>query len=181
MRYSLLVCFVIGALQAAEPKKITYVDHVLPLLKDKCISCHNVDKKRGGLILNNYLKVMEGGSSGKAVQPGDPSNSLLFKLVTHQAEPHMPPRSPKLPQKTLDLFEKWIEGGALENASSKAVVTKPKVDITLPSVVRGKPTGPPPMPSSDLRLEPVVVAPRTTAVTAIASSPWAPLIASAGQ
>ncbi len=42
---SLCLC---GSLFGAEPKapaKITYDEHVLPLLRDKCLSCHNADKK----------------------------------------------------------------------------------------------------------------------------------------
>ena len=79
---SLCLC---GSISSAQPakKRITYDEHILPLLKDKCVSCHNQDKKRAGLILNNYTKVMEGGSSGAAVKPGDPDNSLLFKVVAH--------------------------------------------------------------------------------------------------
>src|SRR5207245_3784602 len=95
--------------------------------------------------------------------------------------PHMPPKSAILPKENLDTIRKWIEGGTLENAGSKAVaVNKPKVDIALTSVVKGKPEGPPPMPK-DLSLEPVVRTSRTNAVTALASSPWAPLVAVASQ
>jgi hypothetical protein len=94
----------------------------------------------------------------------------------------MPPKSPKLPARDLDLIRAWIAGGAPENAGSKAVVPdKPKVDFTLPAVVKGKPAGPPPMPPATLSLEPVVRAARDTAVTALAGSPWAPLVAVGGQ
>src|SRR4029077_16555508 len=41
--------------------------------------------------------------------------------------------------------------------------------------------GPPPMPIKALPLEPVVKTAKANAITAIASSPWAPLIAVAGQ
>jgi hypothetical protein len=174
-----------SALSAAEPKKaapVTYDQHVLPLLKDKCIGCHNQDKKRGGLTLNNYLKLMEGGSSGACVKPGDPDNSLLFRLASHSQEPVMPPRSAKLPAESLELIRKWIAAGAPESAGSKVhVAPKSKVDFTLAKVVKGRPAGPPPMPPATLRLEPVVRAARGTAVTALAASPWAPLVAVGGQ
>src|SRR5262245_58634444 len=162
--------------------RITYDQHVLPVLKDKCVGCHNQDKKRGGLVLSNYTRLMEGGSSGAAVKPGDPDNSLLYKVVAHAQEPYMPPSSAKLPQASLDLISKWIAGGAPENAGSKVVVASaPKVDFTLPAAVKGKPAGPPPMPPRGLRLEPVVRAERDTAITALAASPWAPLVAVGGQ
>jgi hypothetical protein len=165
-----------------KPAKITYDEHVLPILKDKCVGCHNQDKKRGGLVLNNYTRLMEGGSSGASIKAGDPDNSLLYKAVAHIAEPFMPPKSPKLPGDNLDLIRKWIAGGAPENSGSKVVVPeKPKIDFTLPSVVKGKPAGPPPMPPATLRLDPVVRAARDTAITSLASSPWAPLVAVGGQ
>jgi hypothetical protein len=162
--------------------KITSEQHVLPVLKDKCVSCHNQDRKKGGLILNNYTKLMEGGSSGVAVKPGDPDNSRLYKAVAHTQEPYMPHSAPKLPQDRLELIRKWIAGGAPENAGSKVVMAdKPKVDLALPVAVKGKPAGPPPMPPNTLRLEPIVRAARDTAITALAASPWAPLVAVGGQ
>jgi hypothetical protein len=178
---SLCLC---GEILAADPKKapkVTYDEHVLPLLKDKCISCHNPDKKSGGLILNNYAKVMSGSSSGGIVKPGDPAGSPLFKVIAHQEEPFMPPKSPTLPKEFLDVVEKWIAGGALENSGSKPVAVKPKVDIGLTSVVRGKPPGPPAMPPKTLSLQPVVRTSKANAVTALASNPWSPLVAVGGQ
>jgi hypothetical protein len=180
------LCVLRGESSAADPTKkpakITYDEHVLPILKDKCVGCHNQDKKRAGLVLNNFTKVMEGGSSGAAVKPGDPDNSLLFKAMSHTSEPFMPPKSPRLPKDSLDIIQKWIAGGAPENAGSKVIVPdRPKVDFTLPSVAKGKPAGSPPMPPASMRLEPVVKAARDTAVTSLASSPWAPLVAVGGQ
>ncbi|HKB40452.1 MAG TPA: c-type cytochrome domain-containing protein [Gemmataceae bacterium] len=189
MKYRLFPIALIALLpavgSAADPKKppkVTYDEHVLPILRDKCIGCHNQDKKRGGLILSNYTAVMQGGSSGAAVKPGDTENSLLFKAVSHKAEPFMPPNSPRIPDDKLAVIEKWIAGGALENSGSKAIVTgKPKTDIGLTSVIRGKPEGPPPMPPATLQLEPVVRTKEANALTALASNPWSPLVAVGGQ
>ncbi len=161
--------------------KITYDEHVLPLLKEKCVACHNPDKKRGGVVLNNYTKVMEGGGGGVLVKPGDPDNSPLFQVMAHKREPFMPPSSPQLPDESVKLLRQWIADGALENSGSKAVATGPKIDVSLPGVVRGKPDGPPPMPTKALNLEPVVRTARADAVTALACSPWAPLAAVGGQ
>jgi hypothetical protein len=170
------------AADAKKPAKITYDEHVLPLLRDKCIGCHNPDKSRGGLVLSNFQKLMQGSSSGVVVKPGDPEGSPLFRVVSHKEEPFMPPKSPMLPQESLDLIQKWIAGGALENAGSRsAVVARPKVDLGLPAAVRGKPAGPPPMPPRTLSLQPVVQTARANAVTALACSPWAPLVAVGGQ
>ncbi len=172
------------AVRADAPKasaKITYDDNVLPLLKEKCVGCHNQDKKRGGVVLNNFTKVMEGGSSGVIVKPGDPDNSPLLLSMAHKREPFMPPSSPVLPNETVALVRQWIADGALENSGSKALAAGPKVNVGLPGVVRGKPAGPPPMPAKALSLEPIVHTARADAVTALACSPWAPLCAVGGQ
>jgi WD40 repeat protein len=166
---------------AVDPaKKLTYDEHVLPILRDKCLSCHNQDKKSGGLVLNTYTSLMEGGGAGSAIEPGNPDESYLLKLVEHRMQPSMPPKSPKLPAEQLATLRQWIAAGALENAGSKAkIANKPKYDIALKSVNKGKPDVPP-MPGK-LGLEPVVVTPRATAITALAASPWAPLVAVGGQ
>ena len=39
---------------AQETEKLTYDDHIRPLLENKCFSCHNPDKKKGGLELTSY-------------------------------------------------------------------------------------------------------------------------------
>jgi hypothetical protein len=170
-----------GADKPADAKKITYDEHVLPIFKDKCVGCHNPDKMSSGLVLNNYTALMEGGASGQVVKPGDAEGSRLYKLVTHKEKPTMPPRSPMIPQDNLETIRLWIASGALENAGSTAKVNKPKVDIGLTSVVKGRPPGPPPMPEKPLTLDPLVRTARTTAVTAIAANPWSPLVAVAGQ
>jgi hypothetical protein len=166
---------------AAAPAKATYEDHLKPLFRERCFSCHGPDRKSSGLRLNSFASVMMGGSSGQAVKPGDADGSLLYKLVTHQQEPHMPPQSPMLPKDSLDLIRAWIEGGALENAGSKAkVAAKPKLEMSAGAVVKGKPEGPPPMPGN-LSLEPVTRSLRPNALVALAASPWAPLVAVGGQ
>ena len=123
---SLCLCGSIGS--AADPKKpakITYDDNVLPLLREKCIACHGPDKKSSGLQLHNYQAVMQGGSGGVVVKPGDPDGSPLYLVVAHKAEPFMPPKSAPLPKDFTDILQAWIAGGALENSGSKAVAMKP--------------------------------------------------------
>ena len=170
------------AADAAAPAKVTYDDHVLPLLREKCTACHGQDKKSAGLQLHTYAGLMKGSSSGKVVKPGDPDTSPLYLSVAHKAEPFMPPKSPPLPGEAADLLHRWIAGGALENAGSKAVVmAKPKIDLALPAAARGKPDGPPPMPPRSLPQDPPVRTAKANAVTALAASPWAPLVAVGGQ
>ncbi len=165
---------------AASAQKVTYEEHILPLFKNQCLKCHGSDKPKADVDLSTYSALMKGGSSGSIVTGGDPDGSVLYKVTTHAAEPTMPPKN-KMAEKELDLIKKWIAGGLLENSGSKAVVVnRPKVDMTLTGAAFGKPEGAPPMPG-DLLLEPVVRTARTSASTALAASPWAPLVALGGQ
>jgi len=167
---------------AADAKaKVTYMDHVMPVFQNHCFGCHNADKKKGDLDLSTYTSLMAGGGSGNVVAAGDAGESLLFKLVAHLDTPKMPPKKPRIPDAQLAIIKNWIDGGLLENAGSKArKSSKPKFDLTLKQSPTGKPTGPPPMPQ-DLILEPQLQLPRAEAVTALATSPWAPLWAVSGQ
>ena len=171
------------AAASADGKKPTYDDDVLPVLKQSCVNCHGNDKQKGGLNLASFSAAMQGGSSGAVVTPGDPDKSRLFTLSAHKEEPKMPPNSAKLDPAKLDTLRLWIEQGARENSGSKTVApARPKTDIGLKSVVKGRPEGPPPMPQAGkLRLDPVVRARRPGAVLALAASPWAPLVAVGGQ
>jgi len=160
-----------------DKQKITYIDHVQPIFRQKCGSCHNTNKKVADLDLTSYNGVMQGGGSGEVLEPGNSADSYLYQLITHESEPKMPPESDKLPAEMLAVVAKWIDGGALENAGSKAMKPKkPKFDFSLKGAPSGKPEGPPPMPER-LNLEPVTHTERTTAITALATSPWAPLVA----
>jgi len=161
---------------AGTMEKITYTDHVLPILKAKCGACHSADSAKGGLIVDTYTALMAGGASGEVVVGGDIDGSRLYELITHQAEPKMPPKEPKLPDDQLAIFKKWIEGGALETLDSKAKIKKPAFSLGTTVISSGKPEGPPAMPEN-LPTDPLVVSTRGNAVTAIAASPWAPLLA----
>ena len=182
----LIVTSLFGGFVAAEEKaapkdeKITFDQHILPIFREKCGSCHNANDKKGDLVLDNYGLAMQGGASGEVVRTdGDASQSQLYLVVAHLAEPKMPPQQPKLPDDQLALIRKWIEAGSLENSGSKA---KPKKNMAVSKVTvsNQRPAGPPPMPES-LPLEPLVLSSRGNGTTALAANPWSPLIAVSGH
>ena len=166
--------------EKAAAEKITFDQHILPIFREKCGSCHNASDKKGDLVLDNYGLAMQGGASGEVVRTdGDSSQSQLYLVVAHLAEPKMPPQQPKLPDEQLTLIRKWIEGGALENAGSKAKAKK-NVVMAKVEVSNKRPAGPPPMPEN-LPLDPAIVSSRGNGVTALATNPWSPLLAVAGH
>lgn len=176
-----LLAFLSRHAWGSQEAPVNYQEHLLPILQNNCLTCHNSEKKKGDLDLSTYTTALVGGGSGELATAGDPANSTLWKVVSHAAEPHMPPKKPKLPDAELAVFRKWIEGGLVDAKGGAAKkVNRPKVDLALNAAAKGRPAGPPPMPK-DLLLEPVVRTPRPEALTALAASPWAPLAAVAGQ
>ncbi|MEW6305425.1 MAG: c-type cytochrome domain-containing protein [Verrucomicrobiota bacterium] len=171
------VLAVLTGLTAHAADKVTYDEHVLPVFRNSCLKCHNPNEKKGDLDISTFSGVLAGGGSGAAVASGDPDASKLVKAITHAEEPFMPPNSPRMADKEIDIIKKWIAGGLLESSGSKAIASnKPKVDLAAANTSTGKPDGPPPMPQ-DLLLDPVVHTERTSASTGMASSPWAPIVA----
>jgi len=164
---------------AQAPAKVTYTDHILPILQNACTNCHNPDKKKAGLDLTTYQATIAGSENGPVVKPGNADASLMFKVCAPGGDPKMPPKGDTLSEGDLALLKGWIAGFALESATSKpAQVAQNKVDAA--SVSLTKPDGPPPMPG-DLPLEPFVRSRTGNAVIAMAASPWAPLVAIGGQ
>src|SRR4051812_3095996 len=175
-----LCVFVVPAF-AADPKaKVNYDQHVLPILTAHCIGCHKGESAKGGLDLSTFAKLKEGGASGEVVKPGDPEGSRLYRLTAHKEQPFMPPKMPMIDKAQLDTLAAWIQTGALENPNAKAVAIKPKAEVGLMSVKRGKPEVVP-MPTKPLRKDPVLTTSKANAVIALAASPWAPLVAVGSQ
>jgi len=166
---------------AAKPAKITFEEHIRPIFREHCASCHNQNKARNDLALDSYDRVMKGGASGDAVKPGDLEESYLWKVVTHQDEPKMPPGQDKIPEAKLTLIKAWIEGGAPKDSGSAVVVAqpKPKLDLALASGA-AKPAGGPIIPAG-LGTKSAVKVVRAGPVVSIAASPWSPVIALGGH
>jgi hypothetical protein len=164
---------------AADPPKITYEEHIRPIFREHCFACHNQGKATNDLALDSYERVRKGGASGEAVSAGDADGSYLFSLVTHKDQPHMPPGGDKIAANKIETIRQWIAGGALKDAGAKAVIKKPAVNLAMAGGA-ARPEGPAVMPESVGRQTPVYTQ-RAAAITALASSPWAPLAAIAGQ
>jgi hypothetical protein len=164
---------------AVDGEKVTFDDHALAVFRQRCGSCHNPDKKAGGLDLTTYSGLMAGGGSGAVVEAGDAAASYLYQLITHQSEPKMPPDAPPIPEPEAAVVKRWIDGGILENAGSKAAAKKKP----MLAAMEASPTQRPavvPLPAR-LPLEPVVRTSADAACCSIATSPWAPLAAICGQ
>jgi hypothetical protein len=84
--------------------------HIEPLLKEHCSECHNPTKAKSGLDLSSLQTILRGGERGAAVIPGHPDESNLYKFLSSEADPHMPPGKRKpLGEEDVGLIKKWIQ------------------------------------------------------------------------
>src|SRR4051794_935703 len=83
-----------------------FKEHVRPALIRHCLDCHGGKKTKGSFDLSDRKPLMESG----AIDGG--RESLLYTLITHEEEPHMPQKAPRLPDATIEQIARWIELGA---------------------------------------------------------------------
>ena len=168
----------VTALPVAAEEKVSFIDNALPVLRQRCGSCHNPDKKTGGLDVTSYAAIMRGGGSGEVITPGDASASHLFRVANHDDEPTMPPDAPPIPEAERQVLKAWIDGGVLETKGSVAVAPK-KVNVAMVAPATERPAVQP-LPAR-LPLEPLVHTTAVDACASLAASPWSPLVAACGQ
>jgi mono/diheme cytochrome c family protein len=165
--------------RVAARADVTYQETIRPLFQETCLNCHNPDKHKAGLDLSTYDATMDGSDNGKVVEAGDAEKSLLYKVLAHTEQPYMPKGADKLPDAQLDAIRKWIAASAPDKSGDMVAKKDAGPAISL-AVVEDKPKGPPAMPKDGL-LEPYIRTIRAGAVPSVAGSPWAPLVALAGQ
>jgi hypothetical protein len=85
-----------------------YREQLLPILTSKCLTCHNPEKKKGGLDLSRRQLALKGGKSGPALLPGKADASRIYQKLSAG---EMPPQSPLGPAQVA-AFKTWIDGGA---------------------------------------------------------------------
>jgi mono/diheme cytochrome c family protein len=87
------------------------------LLKAECFSCHNQEKKKGGLVLTSRERLLEGGDNGAVALPGQPEASPLLKALSKDADPHMPPKK-QLTDAQINILREWIQSGLVWNQAT---------------------------------------------------------------
>jgi hypothetical protein len=108
---------------AAEP--VSYSEHLEPLVIAHCLSCHETGEAKAKLVLDPGVgfERLVGPRSIQVpdmalVEPGDPERSYLWLKLQHvttegKGMPRTLTGSKKLRPAELDLYRRWIEGGAL--------------------------------------------------------------------
>jgi len=90
-----------------------YAQVIQPILDDKCVSCHNANKAKGGLLMSNPNEITKGGDSGSLFDTISGEEHSLFLARVHlplENEDHMPPKGKvQLTDNEKALLEWWIE------------------------------------------------------------------------
>lgn len=103
----------------AEPVEIAdrrvFAGVVQPILREKCLACHNPQKRKGGLRFDTIQGILQGGEDGAVVVPGHAVQSEMIKRLRlpPEDENHMPPAGKsQLSAGEIALLEWWINAGA---------------------------------------------------------------------
>ena len=81
------------------------------ILHTRCLQCHNDKTAMSKLRLDSRDGLIAGGTRGAAIVPGNAEQSLLYKVITHQIAPQMPPTG-KLAEDEIAVLRDWINSGA---------------------------------------------------------------------
>ena len=88
---------------------------VQPILRSKCMSCHNSKKAKGDLVMETKELLLKGGKSGKLWDSTDADFGLMMKRIHLPLEvrKHMPPQGkPQLTEEEIAILSNWIKSGA---------------------------------------------------------------------
>lgn len=90
-----------------ETQNMSYVNNILPILKNNCYSCHSTGNSVGstGVLLNNYDSLMTYVTNGYLI--GDITHSAGFVA--------MPYMKPKLDTCSINQISAWVNQGAPNN------------------------------------------------------------------
>ena len=92
-----------------------YQEVIQPIMKQKCWQCHNADKQKGQLRMDELALLQKGGKHGVIFKAGDVASSEMYKrlLLPESDEYHMPPKGKnQLSEEEIALVEWWIAEGA---------------------------------------------------------------------
>jgi uncharacterized membrane protein/mono/diheme cytochrome c family protein len=128
---------------------VVYQDIIHPIFEQRCINCHNPDKKKGELLMHTFADLMKGGENGKVLVAGKSTESTLYKHLTLPLEDddHMPPKGKKqLTKAQIELIRWWIdEGASADKKVAQTTLTEPVekalASLGVPLEEEGKPTG----------------------------------------
>jgi uncharacterized membrane protein/mono/diheme cytochrome c family protein len=98
----------------SKPQKDALNLEARAIFAHNCYQCHNENKKKGELVLDNKQGVFKGGKSGESIVAGYPNQSELYKRITLSPnhDDVMPKKGKVLKDSEIELIGLWIKEGA---------------------------------------------------------------------
>lgn len=112
---------------------VDFTNHVLPILDERCFSCHNAPYEKNGrtihpkagLRLDTHEWVMKGNLDNTVVEAGNLEDSYLYEVITLDEEDDMfmPPKGGALTTEQIDIIKRWIVEGAKASAGGGEAIS----------------------------------------------------------
>ncbi|MBM82738.1 MAG: hypothetical protein CMJ78_19415, partial [Planctomycetaceae bacterium] len=101
---------------------LVFEKDVAPILKVKCIKCHNSKARKAELDLGSFTSLSKGGESGAILDAENPKEGVLYEYI-HDGT--MPPEDAKpLTSREKETLLQWIRSGAKSQASAAPQVSQ---------------------------------------------------------
>ena len=126
------ILMAVAVASAAEPP--SYSKQVRPFLSRYCLQCHNAKEGEGGLNLESYAALLEGGQHGPVLVAGKADESRMVGMVEGKMKPTMPPKKATrrpTPEEVV-VLRAWIDAGAKDDGG-KVVVELPEIKPRTPA------------------------------------------------
>lgn len=96
---------------AGQKDSVSYSKAISPIFQERCAACHNHTVRQGGLSLESFESLMNGGKSGAVILAGKSQESRMVKMIEGTLTPRMPIGDP-LTQEEIKTIKAWIDAGA---------------------------------------------------------------------
>lgn len=101
-----------------EGQAANYEQHIAPIIKRYCVSCHRPGKTNNNYMMGTYQEVLSTGDHAPNLIAGDLQNNTIRMLYREEIEAGGPmPPTKQLPSDLVALFENWVMNGMPEKAS----------------------------------------------------------------
>lgn len=123
------------------PGAAVFQELVMPILSEKCFSCHSAKKIKGGLRLDTEALIFKGGKHGAVIKPGmaDQSELIARLLLPESDDKRMPPKDQEpITAAETAVLTWWIEKGADTQKTVQELKADSLMLITLQEVAGSK-------------------------------------------
>lgn len=122
--------------------RLVFQDLLMPIFEAKCNNCHNEDKSKGGLRMDTYALLVQGGDGGAGLVPGKPDDSLALQRIVlpEDDDEHMPPEGKEqMTAEETALFRWWIQEGASETLRVNDAKFPDGLKVSVDALLKGRP------------------------------------------